>query len=125
MKIKKASQTKTWVTGAGHAAQTFTIPAQTGKLVEVGVQVSEVTGDPDVTVTITDGNSVTLFSSGAKDDAANYRFRTESNKASPDADFNPSYFVAETLTVSIDPSADAGGAAQTLTVTVDVYIQTE
>jgi len=125
MKIKKASTTKTWATGAGHAAKTATFANLTGKLVEVGLQASSVTGDPDVTVTVTDADSVTLFTSGAQNDGTNYRFDSESHKGTPDADFNPSYFVNETLTVSIDPSADAGGSNQTLTVTVDLYIQVD
>ena len=125
MNIKKVSTTKTWATSDGHAAQTATFGNLTGKLVEVGLQASSVTGDPDVTVTVADSDSVTIFSPGAQNDGGNYRFDTESHKGSPDADFNPSYFVNETLTVSIDPSVDAGGSAQKLTVTVDLYIQVD
>jgi hypothetical protein len=122
MRLTKTSITKTWATSAGHAAQTQVLGKVTGKLIAVGMQVSAVTGDPDVTVAITDAADLSLFNSGAQNDGANYRFGTESNKASPDADFNPSYVVSEDLTVSIEPDADAGGDAQTLTVTVDVYI---
>ncbi|MCK9598585.1 MAG: hypothetical protein M0R06_06050 [Sphaerochaeta sp.] len=122
MRLTKTTITKTWITGAGHAAETQVIGGVSGKLVGVRMWVSEVTGDPDVTVTITDEADLTLFSSGAKNDATNYRFGTESEKATQDADFDPTYFVNEALTVSIDPSADAGGTAQTLTVIVDVYI---
>jgi hypothetical protein len=87
------------------------------------MQVSEVTGDPDVTLTVTDANSLTLFTSGAKNDGTNYRFNARSYKAVQDADFNPVPLVNESLTISIDPDADAGGAAQTLTVTVDLYLE--
>lgn len=47
----------------------------------------------------------------------------ESHKATQDADFNPVPCWEETLTLSVDPSADAGGVDQTLTVDVDLYLE--
>jgi hypothetical protein len=122
---KRSTATKTWATNAGHAAQTDTLARLTGKLVEVDIAISSVTGDPDVTVTIKkkDTNGATVFSSGAKNDGTNYVFSSESNQAVQDAAFDPVWLFDEDLYVSIDPDGDAGGTAQTLSVTVTVYLE--
>jgi len=126
MRILKSSPiTKTWATDAGHGPLTGTLTGLRGKLVQVEVVASEVAGDPDVVVTITrdDASGPPVFASGAKDDAATYLFPCESHKAVPDALFNPVWLVDQSLFVSIDPDADAGGVAQTLTVSVYVYLE--
>jgi hypothetical protein len=124
MRITRATITKTWATGAGHAAQTGTIPKITGTLVRIDMRISEVTGDPDVVLLVTDSNSNTLFTS-TKDDNTKTVYLARSHKGTQDADFNPIPMVDETVTVSMDPSADAGGSGQTLTVVVDVYLEVE
>ena len=105
--VRKSITAMTWATGAGHAAQTETMKIN-GTITRIILKASSVTDDPDVTLTLTEGElSATIFDSGAKDDGATYVFDTALD-------------VAGTTTISVDPSADAGGAAQTLTVNVTV-----
>jgi hypothetical protein len=124
MRITRATITKTWATGAGHDAQTGTIPKITGTLVRIDMRISEVTGDPNVVLLVTDSNSNTVFTS-TKDDNTKTVYLARSHKGTQDADFNPIPMWDETITVSLNPDADAGGSGQTLTVVVDVYLEVE
>ena len=94
--------TQTWITGDGHAEQSQPVSIN-GLLQKIVLKVSSVTGDPDVTLTIDDNGDNEIFNSGAKDDGATYTF----SLSEP---------VVGVIDVAVDPSADPGGAAQTLTV---------
>lgn len=120
---KRSFKQLTWATGAGHAAETDTIGKITGKLVRVNVTISEVTGNPTSNISITDARGVVLAAFNTLADGTAHIKLAESHKATQDADFNPFPCVAETLTLSVDPSADAGGTNQTLTVDVDLYLE--
>lgn len=115
---------QSWATGDGHGAKTATLPRVTGKCTRVDVVISSVTGNPTVGVTITDTtNSGTYITLAALADGTHHVKLADSHKGTPDADFNAVAFCNNALTVSIDPSADAGGAAQTLTVDVVLYLE--
>jgi len=121
---KKAFAQLDWITGEGHAAQTTTLPDVTGKCTRVDIVVSSVTGGPTVSVTITDtDDGGQYFTVSGKADGTHHILLGDSNKGSPDADFNPFALFGNNLTVSVDPSADAGGADQTLTVDVRLYLE--
>ena len=108
---------QSWATGDGHAAKTATL-ANVNMLIErIDVIISSVTANPTVNVVITDGNSVEVVDKTnltTLADGTNHILL--STKATPD--FAASPIADDTLTVSIDPSADPGGAAQILTVDV-------
>jgi len=123
MTVKRSFKQLSWATGAGHAAQTDTIGDITGKLLRANVTISEVTGNPTSDVTLVDARGATLATFSTLADGTAHVLLAESHKATQDADFNPIPCVAETLTLSVDPSADAGGTGQTLTVDVDLYLE--
>jgi hypothetical protein len=112
-----------WVTGAGHAAVSKTIFVS-GTIYRMDVIISSVTANPTVALTFTDDNSVSLaeLNQVALADGTNHTFDSVSHKGTADADFNPVTHHGD-LSVSIDPSADPGGAAQTLTVDVILYVR--
>ena len=107
---------KSWVTDEGHAAKTDTLNEINMLIERIDILISEVTGNPTVTVTITDHNSVQLVSFAALADGTKHIKLATSDAT--DFDALP---VSGDLTVSIDPSADPGGVAQTLTVDVIIY----
>jgi hypothetical protein len=113
---------QSWATGAGHAAKTTDLANLNGMLERIDIIISSVTDNPTVDVTLTDSNSCTLVSLTGLADGTKHVKLAYSNKSSPDADFNP-IPINDTVTVSIDPSADAGGTAQTLTVDVILYVR--
>ncbi len=117
---------QSWATGAGHAAATETAYGLTGKLTRFDVITSSVTDNPTVAVTFRDQNSCILVPDAlgaALADGSKHIKLAESHKSSPDADFNPVMLCDTNVTVSIDPSADPGGSAQTLTVDVILYLE--
>jgi hypothetical protein len=116
---------KTWVTSGGHAAATHKWNHCDGLIVGFHAIISGVTGNPTVTITFRDQNSVPVIPDAVGNALADGTIHVKyalSNKNSQDADFNPSP-VQGPITISIDPSADPGGSAQTLTVTVRLFIQ--
>jgi hypothetical protein len=115
-------ETKTWATGAGHAAQTATLTNVNGICTRIDVVISSVTANPTITVTITDADGNTMFTFSTLADGTHHIKLARSNKSTQDADFNEVPFCEETLTASIDPSADAGGSDQTLSVGVRLYL---
>lgn len=100
----------TWATGAGHAAQTETVPIN-GIIKEIVFDVSEVTGDPDVVFSIQDADGNEFYTVTTNDGTTTKNYVT-THFAEGQLSF------AKGFIVSADPSADAGGAAQTLTVDV-------
>ncbi len=94
--------TQTWSTGDGHAEQSEPVVIN-GVLQKIILKVSGVTGDPDVTLTIDDNGDNEIFNSGAQDDNDTYTFSVHEP-------------VSGTIDIAVDPSADAGGSGQTLTV---------
>ena len=100
-----------WQTDDGHAAQTVTIPRTNGALENVIVGITEVTGNPTVNVTLTDENGAVLLTLTALADGTVHVKKVAT-------DFDAILLSGGPLTLSVDPSADAGGAGQTLTVTV-------
>ncbi len=96
--------TQTWATGDGHDEQTQTV-AINGILQKVIMKASSVTGDPDVTLTIDDNGDNEIFNSGAQDDGATYTFSV----------YEP---ISGIMKIAVDPSADAAGSSQTLTVVI-------
>jgi hypothetical protein len=123
MLTRRSFKRLSWATGAGHAALTDSIGDINGKIVRVNVTLSSVTDNPTANVSITDARGATLISASSLADGTAHVLLAESHKATQDAGFNPVPCVAETLTVSVDPSADAGGEAQTLTADVDLYLE--
>lgn len=120
---RKDFVTLDWITDEGHAAQTASLQNVTGLCTRIDVVISAVTGNPTVDVSFLDGNGLAIlpaFSTLA--DGTHHVKLARSHKAVPDADFNEMPFCEDTLTVSVDPSADAGGVAQTLTVSVRVFL---
>ena len=113
-----------WITGEGSTAQTASIAHVRGKCTRVDIVISAVTGNPTVDVSFTDANGVAILPAfNALADGTHHVKLAESHKAVPDADFNPVPFCDDTLTVSVDPSADPGGAAQTLNVDVYLFLE--
>lgn len=113
---------QSWATGAGDAAKTATLSNINGTIRRIDVLISSVSANPTVNVSITDHNGVSLVSFSSLADGTKHIKLAESHKSSQDADFNP-LPVNGTLTVSIDPSADAGGTDQNLTVDVIIYVR--
>ena len=120
-----AAAQQSWATGAGHAAASDTIQFVNGTIYRIDAIISSVTDNPTVAVTFRDQNSVVIIPDAlcaALADGTNHIFLAESNKGTPDADFNPLPHSGN-VTVSVDPSADPGGAGQTLTVDVILYVR--
>ncbi|MCK5020496.1 MAG: hypothetical protein KAS32_25990 [Candidatus Peribacteraceae bacterium] len=105
-----------WLTGAGHAEKTEDI-IMNGMLEAIGIRVSSVTGDPDVTITLTDANGNEFYNSTALNDGTDYYYTP--SEFLPTAEKMP---LVGPITVGVDPSADAGGSGQDLTVDVDLFI---
>ncbi len=111
-----------WVTGAGHAAQTATA-AVNGTITRIDLVASAVTGNPTLNVSYADDNGVVLLPAmNSLADGTKHFKNALVNSISASADFNP-VMHAGNITVTVDPSADAGGSAQTLTVDVILYIR--
>lgn len=111
-----------WATGAGHAAQTATVYVN-GIIERVDIIISSVTDNPTVNISWADLNSVVLLPAmNTLADGTKHIKYGLSNKATQDADFNPVPHCGN-ITVTADPSADAGGSAQTLTVDVILYVR--
>ncbi len=109
-----------WATGAGHAARTTTATVN-GTVLRIDIIISEVTANPTVNVSYADHNSVVcLPAMNALADATKHFKNAMVNSISASADFNP-VAVCGDITITIDPSADPGGTAQTLTVDVVMY----
>jgi len=105
-----------WATGDGHAAKTAVRKGVNMLIERVDVLISSVTANPTVTITWADENSIVIldgtnFASLA--DGTNHLLL--STKSTADFDAIP---VNNDITITVDPSADPGGADQTLTVTV-------
>lgn len=117
-----------WVTSEGHAAQTADLTKVSGTIKAIRVAISSVTANPTVNVTLTDITesglaAATLATLTGLADGTLHLKLAESHKATQDADFNPIPCLDNDLRISVDPSADPGGSAQTLTVTVTLYIE--
>jgi len=110
---------QSWATGAGHDAATEDININ-GVVEQICVRISSVTANPTVTVIIKDANGNELFNSGALADGTNHVLRFANLEDHDNTNF-PAFLCAGTMTLSIDPSADAGGESQNLTVDVDIY----
>lgn len=114
-----------WITDEGHTAQTSTIQNVCGTVYRIDVIISSVTANPTVAITWADQNSVVLVPNAlcaALADGTRHYFLAESNKGTQDADFNP-FPHNGNITLTIDPSADPGGSAQTLTVQPILYVR--
>ena len=82
--------------------------------------------NPTVAVTFRDQNSCIVIPDAlcaALADGTNHILLSRSYKSTLDGDFNPVFLCDSDITVSMDPSADAGGEAQTLTVDVILYLE--
>jgi hypothetical protein len=110
-KVWERKGTFIWQTGDGHAAQTLTLRNLIGALENVVVAITAVTGNPTVNVTLTGPEGEVLLSLEALADG------TVHFKAYP-TDFDSILLAGGDVTLSVDPSADAAGEAQTLTVEV-------
>ena len=117
--VKYQFDSLTWDTGDGHAAQTATIYDMNLLVERVDVLISSVTANPTVNVSFADENSVavidpTSFTTLA-DGTNHILLATNSTQ-----DFS-AVAINNALTITVDPSADAGGSSQTLTVDVILY----
>jgi len=115
-----------WITGEGHTAQTADIFRVTGNLRKIEVKISSVTGDPTSNVTlsdISDTDFVTeLIALSTLADGTLHVFHSRSKEYDADKDIDEMFFNLNDLRISVDPSADPGGSAQTLTVKVKLYL---
>lgn len=105
-----------WITGAGNAEQTETIE-MFGMVEAIGIRISSVTDDPDITIKFTDSNGNEIYNTTALNDGTNYYYTPL--EFLPTAEKFP---VWGDITISVTPSADAGGSNQTLTVDIDIII---
>lgn len=112
-----------WDTGDGHTAQTTTA-AINGVIYRIDIIVGNITGNnPTINVSFADDNGVVCLPAmnGLALNSKNFK-NALVNSIAASADFDP-VAVAGTITVTVDPSADPGGTAQTLTVDVIFYIR--
>lgn len=116
---KKAFAQLTWATGAGHAAQTTALKDIEGIIVRVDIIISSVTGNPTTNFTITDEDSVVILTLSTLADGTKHMKLATSDST----DFDALPVANSTLTLSADPSADAGGSAETLTIDVILYLR--
>lgn len=127
MLIKRAFATLDWITDEGHAAQTNDISDVTGILHAIEIKISEVTANPTCEVTlsdITDTDFVTTletFSTLA--DGTLHKYLRNSKEYDADKDIDGHVFCYNDLRITVDPSADPGGSAQTLEVDVTLYLE--
>ena len=119
---KKAFAQLDWVTDEGHEAQTATLSNIEGIIERVDIIISSVTGNPTTNITITDENSSQIISFSTLADGTSH-VKYGLSKGATDCDFNATPVNNTTLTLSADPSADAGGTSQTLTVDVILYLR--
>jgi len=116
-----------WVTGEGHTAQTADLEAVNGILHVLEIKISSVTDNPTVNVTlsnITDTDFVTTletFSTLA--DGTLHIYLRNSKEYDADKDIDGHVFCYDNLRISVDPSADPGGSAQTLAVDVTLKLE--
>ena len=116
-----------WVTGEGHTAQTADLEAVNGILHALEIKISSVTDNPTVNVTlsnITDTDFVTTletFSTLA--DGTLHIYLRNSKEYDADKDIDGHVFCYDNLRISVDPSADPGGSAQTLAVDVTLKLE--
>jgi len=116
-----------WVTGEGHTAQTADLEAVNGILHAIEIKISSVTDNPTVNVTlsnITDTDFVTTletFSTLA--DGTLHIYLRNSKEYDADKDIDGHVFCYDNLRISVDPSADPGGSAQTLAVDVTLKLE--
>ena len=103
-----------WITGAGHAAQTEFLEVN-GEVKTMYLRVSAVTANPTITLTLTDPQGNLTFTLAAIADGTDHIYKQDDFKA-----VDGPMIITEGVTVSVDPSADAGGSAQTLTVDLDL-----
>ena len=105
----------TWATGEAHAAQTEALPVN-GEIKMICVRLSSVTANPTITLTMTDAQGNLVFTKAGIIDGTDHIYKPDDFLA-----IDGTIIVTEGVTVSVDPSADAGGSNQTLTVDVDIY----
>lgn len=126
-KIIKVSMTaQTWATGAGNTAASEVAYNLNGTVVRFDVIISSVTANPTVAVTFRDQNSCIVVPDAlcaTLADGTNHIMLARSHKVTQDANFNPVPLCDSDITISIEPSADAGGTAQTLSVQVILYLE--
>lgn len=115
--------TRTWITGEGNAAKTQVTAGIQGTVVGLTIIISSVTDNPTVAVTFRDADGCIIIPDAAfaaLTDGTSHIFFFLSEQGTQDATENP-VPVMGPVTVSITPSADAGGSAQTLTVKVRIF----
>ena len=115
---KKAFTQLSWVYSTGHAAKTAELADIEGIIVRMDFIISSVTGNPTTNFTITDENSVVIVTLNTLADGTKHLKLATSDSE----DFNALPVNNTTLTLSADPSADAGGT-DTLTIDVILYIR--
>lgn len=116
---------KTWATGEGSTAKSQTTGEANGTIVGLTIPISEVTDNPTVAVTFRDADGCIIIPDAAfatLADDTKHIFYFLSEQGTQNATENP-VAVRGPLTVEIDPSADPGGVAQTLTVKVRIFIR--
>jgi hypothetical protein len=112
-----------WVTDEGHAAQTTTADLN-GIVYRIDIIISSVTAEGvTVDVSYEDQNGVVCLPAMSTLAENTKHFKNALvNSLVSSADFDP-VAIAGTVTVTVDPSADAGGSAQTLTVDVIFFVR--
>ena len=123
--MKAAEVIKTWDTSEGHAEKTGITGEVFGTIVGLTVIVSGVTGNPTIKLTFRDADDCIIIPDAAfatlADDTSHIFFFL-SEQGTQNATENPVAVVGK-LTVTIDPTADAGGSDETLTVKVRIFIR--
>ena len=106
------------------AALTATVGVN-GTIKAIEIDISETEDNITYTVALTTTAGASVFSEAALADLTSHWRDAESNKGTPDADFNAIPMADETLTATITPSTkpDAGTVGtKTATVTVKLYV---
>ena len=116
---------KTWITGEGNTAKSQETGEIKGKIVGLTIPISSVTDNPTVEVTFRDADGCIIIPDAAfasLADGTNHIFYFLSEQGTQNATENPVAVMGK-VTVTITPSADPGGVAQTLTVKVRIFYE--
>jgi hypothetical protein len=116
---------KSWITGAGHAKATQVTGEANGTIVGLTVIISSVTGGPTTALTFRDNDDCIIIPDAAfaaLADDSEHLFFFLSEQGTQNATENP-IPVRGPLTITVDPSADAGGSGETFSVKVRIFIR--
>ncbi len=116
-----------WITDEGNGAQTADLEGVTGILHKYEIKISSLTSAPTVTVTlsdITDTDFVTTLESFSGLAVGTlHKYLRMSKEYDADKDIDGHVFCGNDLRITVTPSAEIAGTAQTLAVDVTLYLE--